>query len=534
MLLFWIITAVLYAPAWHAGFVTDAIDWLHEAQTLPLSDYLNRTDSAVHALYQTTQLVTLGLYKLLGTSRMAWHLLFITMQAVAAFMLYTLCREVFGAANLRNRQQIAFWGAVFFCVSPYISEVVVWKACFHYLQGLMLMLGILICLERYIYTRARHLPWIAAGLFLVSAFSLEMFYLTPILAASTLFYYRALGWQMAGKTRTWSIFLVPQILIFSLHLALFHSMYGEWGSHNTSGVFSVPLLEYVGKGLKYIFHLALFGRYWPRALKERVYSFCERPICAYVFLFAFLLPLVLFLIYRARKGYSYAQIGLLFMLWIFFAIGLALPLPFEQLFDLSGNRYLYLPVAFCAMRLAVLGTRIQWRWLRMTLAGLFIAISCFLTLQTNRHWQTSERINESLLENFRQAPGKTTILLSMPYCYKGIPMINAWPWGNFARMREVLLHQPTPKTYDGMAFNLTAPSNGSIAEVVNDSTVKVILQQWGTWWWYMDFGGRSYETPDYRIDMRDQGHWYEIILKRPLDQYQLLYMVGDKWQVVTR
>jgi hypothetical protein len=534
LLLFWVITAALYAPAWHSGFVTDAIDWLHDAETLPLVNYLNRSNSAVHALYQTTQLITLGFYKLLGTSRVAWHLLFISMQAVAAHMLYTLCREIFGAANLRNRQQIAFWGAVFFCVSPYLSEVVVWKACFHYLQGLILMLGILICLERYIYTRHQRLPWIAAGLFLVSAFSLEMFYLTPLLAASTLFYYRSLGWQMAAKPRTWAIFLIPQLLIFCLHLGLFHWMYGEWGSHNTGGVFTVPFLDYVAKGLKYIFHIVFFGRYWPQELKEHVYAICEKPACAYIFLSAVFLPFMLFLLRRARKGYSHEQIELLLVFWTLLGIGLALPMPFERLFDLSGNRYLYVPLAFCGMRLAVIGSRLPWRWLKVALAAAWILVSCFLTLRTNRHWQTSERINEQLLTNFPEASGKTTILLSMPYCYKGIPMIKAWPWGNFARMREMLLQHPTPNVYDGMAFNLTAPSNGSIAEVVNDSTVKVTLQQWGTWWWYMDFGGRSYETPDYRIDMRDQGHWYEIILKRPFDQYQLLYQVGDKWQVVKR
>jgi hypothetical protein len=110
-------------------------------------------------------------------------------------------------------------------------------------------------------------------------------------------------------------------------------------------------------------------------------------------------------------------------------------------------------------------------------------------------------------------------------------MINAWPQGNFMRMRELLSDGPAAaRIYDGMAFNMKSPSDGSEVSLVNDSTLRVTLLQWGTWWWYKDFGGYSYETPDYRIDMRDQGHWYEIVLKRPMSEYQLLYQVGDTWK----
>lgn len=533
LLIFWIVVAILYAPAWRAGFVTDAIDWLHDAQTLTFGEYLNRTHSSVHALYQTTQLLTLGFYKLFGVARLPWFLLFVTMQAFAAYLLFFLCYHLFGAANLMTRRTTAFWGAIIFCVSPYISEVLVWKACFHYLQGLILLLAILICVERYIYTRMRACIWISAGLFLLSAFSLEVFYLTPLLTATLLFFYHSLGWEAAAKWRTWAIFLLPQALIFCIHLALFHRVYGEWGSHGTGAAFAVPFLEHMGKCMRYAFHLLLFGRYWPQQLKERVYALCEKPGFIYIFLFALFMPFLVWLGRRTRRGYGREQAGLLLLSWTVLAVVLVLPMPFEKLFDLSGNRYLYVAVAFSAMLLSLAASSIPLKWAKVGIACLWICVSIFLALRTNRHWQTSERINESLLKNYPEANGKTTILVAMPYCYKGVPMINAWPYGNFERMRETLLGiQPQGKIYDGMAFNMIAPSNGSNAEVVNDSTAKVTLQQWGTWWWYMDFGGRSYETADYRVDMRDQGHWYEIVLKQPIDQYQLLYQVGDGWQVV--
>jgi hypothetical protein len=527
----WLTVFTLYLPAWHAGFVTDAIDWLHDTR-LPFPQYLNRTNSTVHALYQFTQLVTLGIYKLFGTARLPWHLLFITLQAGAAYMLYLLCGRIISAANLRHPRRIAYWGALLFCISPYLSEVIVWKACFHYLQGFMLMLGILICAERYIYTRHRSLPWIAAFLFLLSSFSLEIFYLTPIFSATLIFYYRCLGWDMALKPRTWLAFLIPQLAIFALHLAIFHSIYGEWASHGTGGAFTLPLQMHFATVAKYAFHLLLFGRFWPQDLKEQVYLLCEQWLVL-IPLYSILLLLIGWLVYKCRKGYGREQASLLLLIWALLAVTIALPMPFERLFDLSGNRYLYLAVAFIAMLLSLAVNAVTWTWAKVGLACGFILISSFLTLRTNRHWQTSERINTSLLQNIPDLQGRTTILLSMPYCYKGIPMINAWPQGNFQRSHDVLYRPPLrTKIYDGSAFNMISPTDGSEAEIVNDSTIKVTLRQWGTWWWYMDFGGRSYETPDYKLNMIDQGHCYELTLKHPISNYTLLQQVGDKWQVV--
>lgn len=528
---YWLLTALLYILAWRAGFVTDAIDWLYEARHLPFWDYLNRSRSSVHALYHTTQLSSYLFYLLFGTMRLPWFLLFITMQAGVAWLLFRLCYELFGAGNLKRRRHVAFWGAAAFCASPYLSEVLVWKACFHYLQALLLMLGILLSAERYIYTRNPRLPWLSAGLFLLSAFSLELFYLTPLLTASLLFFYKRLGWEMAIRPRTWRLFLLPQLCVLALHLLLFRVVYGEWASHGTGGALAtMGITDYLGKLGKLCFHLLFFGRFWPQEIKNTVYWLCEQPLLGYL-LFLAILFVLFHLARRSAKGFGQAQTGLLLLLWLLAALVPALLMAFEPLFTVSGNRYLYLPVAFLSLLLAVMLNALPRQWMRMALAVVWLGVGSMLTLRESRHWQTSERINEKLLGNFSQPNGKITVLLSMPYCYKGVPMINAWPQGNFMRMRELLSDGPAAaRIYDGMAFNMKSPSDGSEVSLVNDSTLRVTLLQWGTWWWYKDFGGYSYETPDYRIDMRDQGHWYEIVLKRPMSEYQLLYQVGDTWK----
>ena len=526
---FWLLVEVFYALAWRAGFVTDAVDWLHDMNTLPFGTYLNRSHSTIHALYQTTQLVTFGFYKLFGTARLPWHLLFTTMHAGVAYLLYLLCGNLFKDASLRRPRRIAFWGAVLVCICPYCAEVLVWKACFHYLQALLLLFGILRCVQDFIYAPRPAMPWLAAGLFVASALALEVFYLAPFFTATVLLYYGRLGWNGAVMRRAWRHFVLPQVGIIAVQLLLFHLIYGEWASHGTGGAFAFPLRDHLVKGAQYSFHLLFFGRFWPQLPKEAAYAICEKA--AVLSLGYCLLAGFLFILWRkARKGYGRDQVGLLLMVWLLLAIGLALPMPLEKLFDTAGNRYLYPAAVIGCMLIALLGDALPRRWMMMGLIGLWACVSATLTLRSVRHWQTSERINESLLTQIPPAGGRTTILMSMPYCYKGIPMINAWPSGNFARMREVLYTPLPQKVWDGAAFNMASLTDGSAAESVNDSTMKVTLKQWGTWWWYLDFGAYSYQTPDYRVDMRDPGHWYCLILKRPRREYQLLYQDGDRWR----
>jgi len=531
---FWLAIALLYIPAWRAGFVTDAIDWLYDARTLPFWKYLNRPHSTIHSLYQVTQLTTLGIYKLFGTARLPWHLLMISLQALNGWLLYLLFRRIFEDARLAKGSAIAFWGSLLFCISPYLSEVLVWKACFHYLQGLLLILGILRCLQLYILKPDAKWAWLGGLLFALSSFSLEIFYLTPFFSFTLIGFYHPVIRQRDGSLRPVMLrFLLPQLLIFGLHLALFHLYYGEWLSHSNSGVLAVPFYDHLVKGLQYIFHVLFFGRFWPQVLKDKIYTLCERPLIIGLG-YALLVTVMGLIIVAAGKGKAKARVGNLLLLWTLASTVLVIPMPLEKLFDLSNNRYLYVTIAFSSMLLALAVSAIRWRWAVVGLTGGWILVSSFLTLRTNRHWQTSIRISESLLKNVPPANGRTMIMLSLPYCYKGVPMINAFPYSNFQRTHNMLETPPiAEKVYDAAAFNMASPNDGSEVEVVNDSTIKVTLLQWGTWWWYKDFGGYSYETPDYRLDMRDQGHWYEIILKRPMKEYLLLYQVGNSWKEVS-
>ncbi len=225
---------------------------------------------------------------------------------------------------------------------------------------------------------------------------------------------------------------------------------------------------------------------------------------------------------------------MLFFSWIVLAIIIITPLSFPM----SGmlmfyDRYLYLLSSMIFMLVALLGSNIRSRYLRLALFVAFGLVQYRFTYMVNLYWKYSAYINSRLLHNMPPIGNKTVLLHNLPENLHGIGMIGAQPEGEFKRMRMSFLNDSLPNTvYDVASYNICTKTDGAHVNVINDSVVRVTLNQWGTWWWYEGQGGHSYQTPDYKLDMRDVGHWYELTLKHPRENYVLLFSHGDMWETV--
>ena len=131
------------------------------------------------------------------------------------------------------------------------------------------------------------------------------------------------------------------------------------------------------------------------------------------------------------------------------------------------------------------------------------------------------------------AGNKTILMLNLPLGLNGIPMIESFPKSSFKVLYNATADSPLTNTvYDVLSYNMTTENDGAHVQVINDSTIHVTLNQWGTWWWYGVQGGTSYRNADYRLNLVDLGHWYELTLKHPAANYLLLYQAGDKLKAV--
>ena len=529
--LFWAVIFGLYYPAAKAGFVADYTGWLDQVKNHSFREFINRTHFQAKSLYQLTQFNTWVLYKLLGTSQWLWHLVFVTMHAINGCLLFLFFSKLMDHAGIKNSSTIAAMGALLFCVSPYFSEVIVWEPSFHFLQGLMLIMLILLCAQVFITTANKVYAYAGLVLYFLSLFSLEIFYITPWLVLSLCFFYNSFGKVTTRTAILWSF--VPMIALVAIRFLAYRLLYGDWVSRIGSGTIDMVTAESFGKPIKYLFHLLFMGRFLEQATRQDIYSYCDS--LSVIVLFYGICALVFFrILFSFQKMSGKAKTASLLFVWMMMALLLLTPLWFQPDMLVWFDRYTYFAGAFFYMLVAVSVSFITVSYVSVGLVALFALLNMRYTIKVARLWGKSGHIVTSLLHNIPDDRSKKMILLNLPQCMMGVPMIGAEKNSEYKMMHDLLVPEKilTNTVYDGIAYNMLSPTDGAHVNVINDSMVKVTLNQWGTWWWMETKGGYSYWTSDYNLDLKDPGHWYILTLRKPADQFMLLFNVGDQWKVV--
>ena len=532
--LLWVVLLVLYLPSAKAGLVIDAVGILYNMQHQSLWDFLNTPQSASASLYQFYMLQFLVLYKLFGYNMLLWSAVFITLQSIVAWMLLTVCRNILADSGIKNGFTIALCGTLLYIVCPHISEVLNWKACQHYIITLLSILLVTRWTQLYQHKQLVRYPVMSGLVFLTAIFSLEVFYIIPFFALTIALYYRlALGYDKKIFVKTLTSFFVPLMVLFGGYFAVLYAKYGFFSPH-MNNTFAQSLSDYLAKPPKYLLHILALGRYYPVPVKDKLYAAIQSTAFLAIF-YSIAVALGVYILARFKKFDAYGKVSVLLLVWIVMTIGILIASPFPgSALLIFYDRYTYFADGFIYILLALL----LFRWVGARVAMIVLAvyglINIYFTAKVNRYWKHSAYVSNRLFKEFPDPGNKTVILLSLPENLMGAPMIGAQPDGEFKAMRDMLVGKlpHDNKIYDVASFNMTTKDDGAHVKVVNDSTIQVTLNQWGTWWWYEGHGGKSYETPDYRVDMKDVGHWYELTLKKPADQYLILYSSGDRWNVV--
>lgn len=530
----WILVFMLYLPAVNAGFVADFTGWLDQVRNNSFWEFINRKHFSQKSLYQFTQAATWFFYQVWGANTWLWHLLHITIHALNTLLLFIICKTIFEDSNIKNAESIAFYGVVLFCISPSLSEIIVWEPAYHFLQGLFFILVILYWLQKFLHNPKVKYACLAASVFFLSIHSLEIFYITPWLALSLIIYYRVgLGCDKKTSNKAIFYFFIPLVFIFVFYLLEFRLVFGVWIAHVGSDVIvQAPILS-LGKPAKYLFHMLFLGRFFPNNIRNTIYAFCDSTKGILLFYSLLIICLAAMAIYFRRMSGKAKAMCILFV-WVLLTLALILPLWFPDAMLVWGDRYTYFTSAFLYMLLVLLFSYISLKYLKTALFILYALINIRFTIQINRYWMKSSRFINHLLHTFPDPVNKITLLLDLPDNMHGVSMVGATEEGEFNLMLHLFVPEKryTNKIYDVAAFNLITPTDGVHVKVLNDSTIGVTLNQWGTWWWYGGFGALSYESPDYKVNMIDGGHYYELTLKQDAAKYLILYQSGSEWKTV--
>ena len=529
----WLLTFVIYFPAARAGWVIDGVGFLYNIRHQGFWDFINRTNSSDQSFYQLFTLHYYLFYKLWGFNVWLWSLLYITAQAINVYLLYKLCRNIFFDSGVQRYVLLPLCGVLIFSVSPHISEIVICRAYFHYLLGFMFILLSLIQIQKYQHVQKSWYLWNIVIIFLLATITLEIFYLLPFFILSLGLYYRyALGYDSRILKKVFVYSFLPQLVLLGLYFAAQLIVFKHFKPHKIE--LNQTAVGYLSKLPKYLFHIVLLGRYFPQQVKEKVYAFCE-SWATIIVVYGLIIAAFVFIIRKMGKcGNERKPVFLLFawvVLTLLFLLPLAFPGPELLVFY---DRYTYFADAFIYVLLVLIISRfVTNKYMAILLFCVYVDVHLYFTIEVNTSWIESNVINTNLLRNLPAPGNKTVLLLNVPENMNGAPMIGSSPEGAFRMMREVYSDTLEKNTiYDVASYNMNADYNGAHITVLNDSVLKVVLNHGGTWWWYDGHGAISYENADYKADFKLVGQRYDITLKRPAENYLILYSVGDKWKTV--
>lgn len=510
LVLFLAAAHLLYAPAWRAGWVRDVTGWIESLHTQTPTEYLLRRGWYVESLYPFTQGMLWVWWKLFGIHPLPWHLMMVSLHAGCAWGWALFYGKVLEARNT------GIFAGLFFLLSPYATEVVVWEAGYHYLQGMALMLVSLFALLRYL--EGGKMRWLTVGLiaFLPTLFALEVFYLTPVYAALLVFYYR----KNPRSPKAFRAFVLPMLGLWVVQYGLFRLLYHQTIPHiKTLTVWRMS--DYLRKPGKYFFHLFLFGRYWPVSLRLILYDVFN----SWAFLITIYASLLILIFQKRQALHTFVRRpAFLPVAFAVTALLLVAPLYFQEggLVDFDRYAYFMLPAVGAIVGIYFRKTEVR--------AAVWV-LSAALLFYTNWLWRQSDALNRDLLLKIPAfKDGKPSLLLNLPSALQNIPMVGQTAEGEAALMRRLVLQRPLPGT-------VLEPSAAALS-LVGDLAVETqwlsaqtlqVTQIRGGGWWTEGVLSADWENDAFSIRFFPEKRAYVLTLKGPAQAFHLLQWKGSGW-----
>lgn len=532
-LFFWISTGIIYLPTYKSGFIAEFLGMFSDIPRVTFFDFINRSEADVKSFYQLTQLQLFVLIKVFGTRFTPWFILITVLHALNGLLIFTFFKNLFRDFYVRNDVMIALAGSLLFLFNPNITEVTVWKGGYHYLTGMMMQMAILLWTQRFLHTTKRKYLLLSFIMFLLSIFTLEIFYLTPILVFSLIYGYRK---KEIIERNMYVIalrnILLPEVILFVIHLIMFKLVYGSWIAHyGVSSTFTTSVPEMLPRVGKYLSYILLMAGQLPENIRLSAYNWMGYPVVSCGLSLAVLVSTG-WLVINFKKLSASLQVVTYLLVGMAFSLILVIPIYFDDLFSVYNSRRCYQPGVFVYMLLAlILFSFIKNFRTSVLVFSCYFLICIAFTIRKAIHWHTAAQVQYSLLKSLPVRSTDTVLLLNVPCYYKDIRTVAANDDNEFQQQQKIFgLQSMYRKVYSVSSYNMQYVWNGAHVAVIDSSHIKVTLNQWGTWWMYNYTGATSFENELYKLEMKDPGHEYHLHLKKASPNIAILYQQGLHWK----
>ena len=515
---------LFYFPTWNAGFVTDFSGLAERIEGGNFSDILNCF--GFPALQQVLNFFLFIFYKAFGIHPLPWYLIFTSIHALNSWLLLQVGQKILKQFQIKNAFSISLMASLFFLLSPYQTEVLVWRVCFNFLFSTLM---ILLSLWNLLFWVENQQPWHFIGLhlcFLLALFTFELAFALPLIGLLYL-----LLWVMVKEANhsLFPLFLkisLPQFGAIGAYFLLTKITLGTWVGHYGSSVhLKFQLSQILGNCFRYLGKFSFFTRYLEHSWKEKIFQLFNDSIWLSLFV---LLGVVIvgFTAFQFRRLPAKWLLFIFFLLAFFIALLPVINLYFNYLLFIENDRYGYLASLFFCFALVLLLSFLP-RWLFYSTGAAFLLCSGLLLWKTNQYWQASTKVYYGLLNSFDNYEKEEVYLLNLPDNLKGAPIFRDFSGQSKAfadALKYIRQEAYEGKVYEVAQYNMTRMTNGVEPKIDSTGQIKVSFKQYGNWWWRKGQGASNYETEQFKFT--NQGQSYLLELKEIAPNAAFLYQEG--------
>ncbi|MBP7699178.1 MAG: hypothetical protein KA101_00930 [Saprospiraceae bacterium] len=533
-LLLFMLILVLYFPTIGAGFVSDYLGLKFRFSGGSINNIPNKgllNCFGFPALQHVLNLFLYTFHSIFKDNGLGWYIIYCLFHAINTYLVFKVMGDALQLLNIPDSRHITALAALIFMVSPYHTEVLVWKVALAFLLATCWFLLIFQSLIFFIKSQNKKYIFYLFGIYLLALFTSEYALFFPLLLMVYCLVYLTNTHDKITFVQIEKSVFIPMFFLVLTYFCLNKLIIGTWiGHYGAKTHLNFDILIIGANCIKFFLKQVFYLRYIAEGSKQAIFTFCSNPWVVFstmVFFFG--------LCYLALRKQSNIFFRLMMLLLTMFLLTIA---PISNLFFyyfnyIETDRYNYFPSVFSSVLIAVAIFFLP-QTLRTAGACLYIFVGGYLTYQTNIYWEESAKVYHSLIKNFDWNDKDTIIVLNIPDNYYGANMFRKSDKYDSSLQYALEYQSGKPfngKVYDVLSYNMVAPNNGCEVRIDNDSCLTIAVSQWGTWFWNNGIGASNYSNDLYKVEMGD--FYYYFTLKRPVSEKTVfLLQKGDCWEEV--
>lgn len=460
--IFFLIAACTYWYAAEAGFYEDFLEFVKLCDKSTFTEFVLSPEKS---LYQGVNIFHYIFIQLFRLEPIPWLLLFTALHAGCATLLLRFLNRWFLLMKWSDYGIAAISTAVLFLLSPLVTEVLVWKACSHYLTTTLAILFILNWLIKYFESGAKRYPWLIGITFYISTFFLEYFYLVPpfiVLLTLSAFFAKIIDRKLLWRT----VFrvLLPICILFVLYfITLYLKLHTSFARVGSEGSQQITPGFVFDRFSKYTIRVYLLDYFMPNNWRSFIETFTstKKSVIATALALTFIAGIGA---YRYRLMQAKWRVVYTLFLLSYTSCIVILPMWYYNSFTFVGSRYYYLPSIFfyslfCAFVTSIFKSKIVAN--SIIIVYLLVNITGLLCIVNSAG--KAGKITNRLLDNFKWKDGETVLILNLPEHLNGVAMIQSYSPSNLQDNLRAFRSDTVKGTiYDVASHNMVSGNDGRL------------------------------------------------------------------------